>query len=107
MPIATITVELEIPGAHSLKERRHAVRSIKDKLRHSFNISVAELDEGTIWNRATLGIAAISASTSYLTGQCEQVERAVYSYSNKLGVTVTEIYAEIVEQESLDVASGE
>ena len=101
MPIASITVELEIPAAHSLKERRHAVRSIKDKLRHSFNISVAELDEGLVWNRATLGIAAISASTSYLTGQCEQVERAIYSYSSSMGVTVTEIYAEILEETSL------
>jgi uncharacterized protein len=105
MPIATITVELEIPGAHSLKERRHAVRSIKDKLRHGFNISVAELDEGLVWNRATLGIAAISASTSYLAGQCEQLERAIYSYSTNLGAVVSEIYAEILEQSG--VSSGE
>jgi uncharacterized protein YlxP (DUF503 family) len=104
MPIATVTVELEIPGAHSLKERRHAVRSIKDKLRHSFNISVAELDEGLVWNRATLGIAAISGSTSYLTGQCEQVERAIYGYSANLGVVVTEIFAEILEYPSLTSA---
>jgi uncharacterized protein YlxP (DUF503 family) len=100
MPIASISIEIEIPGAHSLKERRHAVRSIKDKLRHSFNVSVAELDEGLVWNRATLGVAAISASTSYLTGQCEQVERAVYSYAASLGVVVSEIYAEIVDQGS-------
>jgi len=102
MPIASITVELEIPGAHSLKERRHAVRSIKDKLRHSFNVSVVELDEGLVWNRATLGIAAISASTNYLTGQCEQVERAVYSYAANLGVVVSEIYAEILESSATD-----
>ena len=98
MPISRITVELEIPEAHSLKERRHAVRSIKDKLRHSFNVSVAELDEGLVWNRATLGVAAISGSTSYLTGQCEQIERAMHGYANHLGCTVTEIYAEIVTE---------
>jgi len=96
MPIASITVELEIPDAQSLKDRRQAVRSIKDKLRHSFNVSVAELDEGLVWNRATLGLAAISRSSSYLTGQCETIERAIYGYAANLGVEVSEIYAEIV-----------
>lgn len=98
MPIVSITVELEIPSAHSLKERRHAVRSIKDKLRHSFNVSVAELDEGLVWNRATLGIAAISGSPSYLTGQSEKIERALYGYATNLGVVVSEIYAEILTE---------
>lgn len=96
MPISRITVELEIPAAHSLKERRHAVRSIKDKLRHSFNVSVAELDEGLVWNRATLGVASISASTSYLMGHAEQVERAIQGYADNLGCVVSEIYAEIL-----------
>jgi uncharacterized protein YlxP (DUF503 family) len=96
MPIASITVELEIPHAQSLKDRRQAVRSIKDKLRHSFNVSVAELDQGLVWNRATLGLAAISSSSSYLTGQCETIERAIHGYATNLGVQVSEIYAEMV-----------
>ena len=57
MPIAKLTIELEIPHAQSLKDRRQVVRSMKDKLRHSFNLSIAELDDGVVWNRATLGIA--------------------------------------------------
>jgi uncharacterized protein YlxP (DUF503 family) len=98
MPIAKITVEIEIPHAQSLKDRRQAVRSIKDRLRHGFNVSVAELDEGLVWNRAVLGIAAISASTSYLTGQCETVERALHTFSNQLGVHISDIFAEILQE---------
>ncbi len=98
MPVATIIVELEIPHAHSLKERRQAVRSIKDRLRGGFNISITELDEGLVWNRATLGIAAISNSRTYLVGQCEAIERAVHGCSNQLGVEVSDVYAEILEQ---------
>ena len=56
MPIAKLTIELEIPHAQSLKDRRQVVRSLKDKLRHGFNISVAELDE------ASSGTAPPSAS---------------------------------------------
>lgn len=96
MPIASITIELDIPHAQSLKDRRQAVRSIKEKLRHGFNVSVAELDEGLVWNRATLGVAAISGSSSYLKGQCETIERAVHGYASPLGVEVSEIYAEVV-----------
>jgi hypothetical protein len=42
MPVATLTIELAIEHAQSLKDRRQAVRSLKDKLRHGFNISVAQ-----------------------------------------------------------------
>jgi uncharacterized protein len=98
MPIAKIIVEIEIPHAQSLKDRRQAVRSIKDKLRHGFNVSIAELDEGLVWNRATLGIAAISASTTYLTGQCEVIERALQTFSNQLGISISDIYAEILSE---------
>lgn len=98
MPIAKITAELEIPLAHSLKDRRQPVRSIKDRLRHSFNVSVSELDEGLVWNRATIGIAAISGSASYLQGQCEIIERALQGYCDQLGVQLSDIYAEVLSE---------
>jgi uncharacterized protein YlxP (DUF503 family) len=103
MPIARITVELEIPHAQSLKDRRQAVRSMKDKLRHSFNVSVAEMDEGLVWNRATLGLAAISSSTSYLRGQCEAMERALHGHANQLSVQISDLYAEILHADIPDL----
>ncbi len=88
MPVATLTVELAIEHAQSLKDRRQAVRSLKDKLRHGFNISVAELDDAMVWNRATVGIAAISSSSSYLAGQLREVEEAVRRLSTGLGCEI-------------------
>jgi uncharacterized protein YlxP (DUF503 family) len=76
MPIAMLTLELGIEHAQSLKDRRQVVRSLKDKLRHGFNISIAELDDALLWNRATLGVVAISNSTDYLRGQLREVEEA-------------------------------
>lgn len=98
MPIVSITVEIEIPHAQSLKDRRQAIRSIKDKFRHGFNVSIAELDEGLVWNRATLGLAAISSSTTYLLGQSEAISRALHTMANQLGVQIADIYAEILEE---------
>ena len=91
-----LTLEIEIPHAQSLKDRRQVVRSLKDKLRHGFNLSVAELDEGLVWNRATLGIATVSSSVAYLTGQNLEIERAAQRIANGLGAEILDAYAEIL-----------
>ncbi len=97
MPVATLTVELAIEHAQSLKDRRQVVRSIKDKLRHGFNISVAEMDESTVWNRATLGVAAIHGSRDYLMGQVREVEDAVQRLAAGLGAEVIDSSAELLD----------
>ena len=58
--IAFLTLELRIEAAQSLKDKRQVVRSLKDRLRAGFNISIAELDSSNLWNRATLGVVSIS-----------------------------------------------
>ena len=94
MPVATLTLELSIEHAQSLKDRRQAVRSLKDKLRHGFNISVAELDEALVWNRATIGVAAISGSGAYLAGQLREVEEAARRLCTGLGCDILDSYIE-------------
>ena len=94
MPIATLTLELAIEHAQSLKDRRQVVRSLKDKLRHGFNISVAELDEAVVWNRATIGVVAISSSTAYLAGQLREVESAARRICAGLGCEIVDSYIE-------------
>lgn len=92
-----MTIELRIEHAQSLKDRRQVVRSLKEKLGHGFNISVAELDEAVTWQSATIGVAAISASRDYLTGQMQKVEAAVNRIANDLGALVTDIWWEFLE----------
>jgi len=94
MPIATLTLELSIEHAHSLKDRRQVVRSLKEKLRNGFNISVAELDEAVVWNRATIGVVAISNSTAYLSGQLREVESAARRLCVGLGCEIVDSYIE-------------
>jgi len=94
MPIATLTLELAIEHAQSLKDRRQVVRSLKDKLRHGFNISIAELDDALLWNRATLGVVAISSSAGYLSGQLREVEAAARRLAVGLGCEIVDSYVE-------------
>ena len=98
MPIAKLTVELSIPHAQSIKDRRQVVRSLKDKLRHGFNVSVAELDDASLWNRATLGVVAISGSTDYLTGQMREVDDALHRLCNGLGAEIVDSWVEMLAE---------
>lgn len=97
MPVTLLTIELRIEHAQSLKDRRQVVRSIKDKLRQGFNISVAEMDEAVTWQSATLGISAVSNSRDYLSGLMEQVERATTRMANDLGATLSDSYWQYLE----------
>lgn len=92
-----MTIELRIEHAHSLKDRRQVVRSLKEKLSHGFNVSVAEIDEAVTWQSATLGIAAISASRDYLSGLMRQVEDAVHRIANDLGANAVDIWWEYLD----------
>lgn len=100
MPIAKLTLEVEIAHAHSLKDRRQVVRSIKDTLRHGFNVSVAELDEAVTWNRATLGVASLSRSRSQLEKQLAQAERAARRAAVRFGGEIIDAWAELLSEET-------
>ncbi|HEX3820264.1 MAG TPA: DUF503 domain-containing protein [Candidatus Sulfotelmatobacter sp.] len=94
MPIALLTLELHIEAAQSLKDRRQIVRSLKDRLRVSFNISIAELDGAELWNRATIGIVSISPSRDYLDGLMKKVESAATRIANNQGGDVADSFVE-------------
>ena len=97
MPVAKLTLDLEIHQAHSLKDRRQVVRSLKDTIRRGFNASVAEMDGPLLHNRATIAVVAISPSRSYLEGQLELIERAAHRVCNGFGAVVTDAYAEMLD----------
>ena len=61
--VAILTVELHFPEAHSLKSKRHHIRSAKDNLRNRFGAAVAEVDHHDLWQRATLTVACVARST--------------------------------------------
>ena len=92
--IAFLTLELQIEHAQSLKDRRQVVRSLKDKLRNSFNVAVAELDAANLWNRATIGVVSISGSRDYLYGLMKNVERQAVRTANNAGAEVTDSFVD-------------
>jgi uncharacterized protein YlxP (DUF503 family) len=93
MPVGVLTLEIQIPWAHSLKDKRAVVQKIRDRVRSRFNVAVAELDHQDLWQQATIGVAAISGSKPLL----EQVLRRVLAESEKvLGSDVQDFSIEIL-----------
>lgn len=66
MPIGCLTLEIHLAESRSLKDKRQVIRSLKDRLRHRFNVSVAELDGQDTWQRSVIGIVAIAADSAFL-----------------------------------------
>jgi len=64
--ISLLTMELLIPWARSLKDRRSAVRGLKDRLRSRFNASVAEVACQDKWQRATLAVCVVDSDRRQL-----------------------------------------
>ena len=98
MPIAYLTLELRIEGAHSLKDKRQVLRSVKDRLRNSFNISIAEIEVTDLWQRATLGVVSISDSRAYLAGLMQNVEREAAKLANNAGAEIVDSFVDFLER---------
>jgi hypothetical protein len=66
--IGVLTLELHLTEARSLKDKRHYVKSVKDRLRSRFNVAVAETEDQSLWNRSTITVVTVSASREYAAG---------------------------------------
>jgi len=75
MPVGLLTLELHIPDAQSLKDKRQVLRSLKDKLRRDFNVAVAELEHHDTWQRSVVGIVTISNEEKHLREVLQKVGR--------------------------------
>ncbi|PYT28040.1 MAG: DUF503 domain-containing protein [Acidobacteria bacterium] len=71
--IGVLTLELRLENSHSLKDKRHVVKSLRDRLRNKFNVSVAEIDCQDLWQRAV--VAAVTVS--YDKVQAERILQSV------------------------------
>ncbi len=79
MIVGLCTVELYIPDGHSLKAKRHILLSLKDRLRNKFNLSVAEVGEHDLWQKAVLGLACVANEGAYVNKVLDQALNLIRS----------------------------
>jgi uncharacterized protein len=75
-----LVVELRLPAARSLKDKRAVVRSILDGARRRFGVAAAETDHADIWQHAELAFSIVSSSVGHAAEVLDSVDRFVWSF---------------------------
>jgi uncharacterized protein len=86
--IASITWELALPGCSSLKEKRSVVRSLRDRLRARFNVSVSETGLQDVHARAELTVALVATDGRMAESVLDKADRLVEAHGGALIVRV-------------------
>lgn len=73
MPRGLLTLELHLPEAQSLKDKRQVLRSLKDRLRGHFNVAVAELDFEETWQRSVVGVVTLANEEQHVEESLQKV----------------------------------
>jgi uncharacterized protein YlxP (DUF503 family) len=65
MAIGVLTLQIQLPGCKSLKEKRGRLKPLIVRLHREFNLSVAELAQQDVWDETTIGCAMISNENQF------------------------------------------
>ncbi|EDP74302.1 DUF503 domain-containing protein [Hydrogenivirga sp. 128-5-R1-1] len=91
MVIGSIVLDLYIPHATSLKEKRMIVRSLKEKLKSKFNVSVSEVGNQDLWQSANIAVVFVSPEK-------RQTEKIMQSIINFVETNFPDIYINIYKE---------
>ena len=78
--LGVLSVSLHIPAAQSLKGKRFVLKSLKDKVRGKFNVSIAELDGQDKWQVSTLGFAMVSNDHRHIDSCSQNILSSLESF---------------------------
>jgi uncharacterized protein YlxP (DUF503 family) len=92
MIVGVSSIEIFFPENHSLKDKRQAIKRIVEKTRAKFNISVMEVEQTNLWQRASIGFSIIGVKKNHVSSAIENVYKYVESlYIGTIIDTKTEI----------------
>ena len=92
MVVGVSSVEIFLPENHSLKDKRQAVKKIVEKTRVKFNISIADISQNNLWQRALIGFSIVGIKQDHVNSAIENICEYIESlYIGKIISTKTEI----------------
>ncbi len=80
MHVAALSLDLHLRSAHSLKEKRAIIKPIIDGCQRRYRVAAAEVGHQDHWQRAGLGVAAVSGTAGHAAEVLDEVERFVWSF---------------------------
>ena len=92
MIVGTCEIEILIYESNSLKEKRHVIKSIIERMKLKFNVSVAEVGFNDLWNKSMIGVSVVSNNKKI----CEStIDKIVNFIDNNERVEIVNYYKEI------------
>jgi uncharacterized protein YlxP (DUF503 family) len=73
MIVGTLELNLRLPGVRSLKEKRQVLRSLIEKCRRDFGVSISEVDDHDLWGNATVGVARVGSNAVQVEAALQRV----------------------------------
>ncbi|MBL8776209.1 MAG: DUF503 domain-containing protein [Acidimicrobiales bacterium] len=95
MHVLALAVELHLPECRSLKAKRSVLKPVTEGARRRYNVAVAETDHQNTWQRAAIGVAAVSATPHHAEEVIDEVERFIWSFPNVQVLSATRSWMEI------------
>lgn len=92
MVVAVVSWELSLPGCGSLKEKRMVVKSLKDRLHHRFNVSVAETRHHNFWGLAELTVSLVTTDRRHADSVLAEIDRFVNSDGRAVVVHTSSVF---------------
>lgn len=86
MVVGICTIEINIPGVSSLKEKRSHLKSLKSRLHREFNVSVAEIALHDVWQSSTIGVGVVSTAVNHAENVLENVVRWIERHRPDLDI---------------------
>ncbi|HET7295941.1 MAG TPA: DUF503 domain-containing protein [Gemmatimonadales bacterium] len=77
MVVGVMTWELHLAACHSLKDKRHVLKSLKDRLHNQFNVSAAETAHHDLWQRAEVTVCVVAADRAHVDNVLRQADRLI------------------------------
>jgi uncharacterized protein YlxP (DUF503 family) len=72
MVVGMAKLRLRLPENHSLKGKRKVIKSICEKVRHRFNVSVAEIDSHDLWQASEIGLSVVGNERGYVNSKLDK-----------------------------------
>lgn len=105
MQIGVLQFEVLVDDSRSLKDKRRVIRSLKDRLRRKYNVSVAEVGSLDKWNIADLALVTVSRDGAHLGAVLNRVTEDLHSLRDgRLGELSRQVLSDATVEEPADEA---
>jgi hypothetical protein len=77
MIVGLLTLDLHLLEADSLKAKRLLIKSLKDRIRSRFNVSISEVDGNDLWQRSVIGVACVANEKKMINRVFDDIRRII------------------------------